>query len=74
MYQYYSLIYYIDDQEEAITKNFRLDRTILIIKEISKNIIQNCEYFGNYFLLKNILDRYEYLVGVITEYVYQYSQ
>jgi len=73
MYQYYSLLYYIEDQEETVRKNFRLDRTILIIKEISRNIIQKSQYFGNYFLLKNILDRYESFIKIITEYVYQYG-
>ncbi|KAG4082684.1 hypothetical protein H8356DRAFT_1384870 [Neocallimastix lanati (nom. inval.)] len=73
MYQYYSLLYYIEDQEEDVKRNFRLDRTILIIKEISINIIQKCQYYGNYFLLKNILDRYENLVSIITEYIYQYG-
>ncbi|ORX77440.1 hypothetical protein BCR32DRAFT_247943 [Anaeromyces robustus] len=73
VYQYYSLLYYIEDQEEEVRSNFRLDRTILIIKEISKNLIQECQYFGNYYLLKDVLDKYENFVSVITEYIYQYG-
>jgi len=73
-YQYFALYYYIEDQGENVKGNYKLDKTILLIKELSKNIIQkNNNYYGNIILLNDIIEKYEMMIDIITEYIYQYG-
>jgi len=72
-YQYFSLSYYIEDLGENVRNDDKLDKTIIKIKELSKNIIQKVEYYGNIFLLNNLIEKYESMVDIITEYIYQYG-
>jgi len=73
-YQYYSLLYYMEDLGEDVKREDKLDKIIINIREQAKNLIFHYDYYGNnYIIVNEIIYKYERMVDILAEYVYQYG-